>query len=199
MIGAVVENIIGGYLHPRASVRRLLKADHGIDAALLMLILAFVLREIMMIVTPGAPVGSDELGLAWYVIGLAGFLLQFAFAVLLVSYLGRMFGGRGTPVQTAVVLAWYELVTSVVFPLLQAGAQAIYDAVPKERVPITEPVIVPLELALAVIAGAGVVVWLFAAYIAELHGFRRTVSVLAAVIALVVPIYMAAVAIIASA
>ena len=53
MIGAVVENIIGGYLHPRASVRRLLDAGHGLDAALTMVALAFLVGEIFVVITPG--------------------------------------------------------------------------------------------------------------------------------------------------
>jgi len=55
MIGAVVENIIGGYLHPRASVRRILAAGHGLDVALLMVVLAYLVREIFFIVTAGGP------------------------------------------------------------------------------------------------------------------------------------------------
>ena len=117
-IGAVVENIIGGYLHPRASVRRLLTAGHGLDVALLMVLLAFLVREIFFIVTPGARSETVSLSLGRYVLHLVDALLSFAVFSVAICYVGRLFGGQGSLRQTGLVLAWYLPVTIAVVPLV---------------------------------------------------------------------------------
>jgi len=115
MIGAVVENIIGGYLHPRASARRMLDAGHGIEVALQMLVLAFVVREIFMVITPGARPEGVAVSLVGYLVSFFDALMSFAVITTLACYVGRIFGGVGTMRDSAVVLGWYTLVTSLWF------------------------------------------------------------------------------------
>ena len=198
MIGAVVENIIGGYLHPRASVRRLLNAGHGLDVALTMLALAFLVREIMLTVTPGAlpEPSAQSLGpsLGRYGYDLFNVVLSFAVVATLICYIGRAFGGRGSLIQSALVLAWYEIVTSVIFPIMRVSLQRMVEAVQAAGPDLTEPVAMPAGPAMILLIGGGISLWLFAAYVAELHGFKRTLRTLAVIFGLSIPFSMIATA-----
>ncbi len=192
MIGAVVENIIGGYLHPRASVRRLLDAGHGLDVALTMVVLAFLVREIFFIVTPGARHEMAGLSLGRYFLSLVDALISFAVFSTAICYVGRVFGGKGTFRQTGLVLAWYLLVTSAIVPLVLPAVLRIVEWAEAAAVAPTAPVDPPAGAALIVLVGSGVLMWLFASYVAELHRFARTWSVLAAIIGLSIPFSMIA-------
>ncbi|MGR3715202.1 MAG: YIP1 family protein [Thermohalobaculum sp.] len=192
MIGAVVENIIGGYLHPRASVRRLLDAGHGLDVALTMVVLAFLVREIFFIVTPGARHEMAGLSLGQYFLSLVDALITFAVFSVAICYVGRVFGGKGTFRQTGLVLAWYLLVTSAIVPLVLPAVLRIVEAAEAAGAAPAAPVALPAGAALIVLVGSGVLMWLFASYVAELHRFARTWSVLAAIIGLSIPFSMIA-------
>jgi hypothetical protein len=192
MIGAVVENIIGGYLHPRASVRRMLAAGHGLDVALTMVVLAFLVREIFFIVTPGARPETESLSLGRYVLHLVDALLSFAVFSTAMCYVGRIFGGKGTFRQTGLVLGWYLLVTSAVVPLVLPAVLRIVEAAEAAAVASTAPVALPAGAAMIVLVSSGVLMWLFASYVAELHRFARTWRVLAVIVGLSIPFSMVA-------
>ncbi len=196
MIAALAENIIGGYLHPRTSVRRLLAAGHGLDAALSMVMLAFLMREISFIVTPGAApsTGIETAGLALgrYFLHLVDALLSFAVFSMAICYVGRVFGGKGTFRQTGLVLAWYLLVTSLTIPLLLPPVRRIAEAARAAAEAPAEAVALPGGAALIVMVSSGVLLWLFASYVAELHSFNRTWGVLAVILGLAVPFSMIA-------
>ncbi len=194
MIGAVVENVIGGYLHPRASVRRLLAAGHGLDVALTMVVLAFLVREIFFLVTPGARHETAGLSLGRYFLHLVDALLSFAVFSVAICYVGRVFGGKGTLRQTGLVLAWYLLVTSAIVPLVLPAVLRIVEWAEAAAVVHTAPIDPPAGAALIVLVGSGVLMWLFASYVAELHRFARTWSVLAAIIGLSIPFSLIATA-----
>ncbi len=193
MIGAVVENIIGGYLHPRASVRRMLAAGHGLDVALMMVVLAFLVREIFFIVTPGALHETAGLSLGRYFLSLVDALISFAVFSTAICYVGRVFGGKGTFRQTGLVLAWYLLVTSAIVPLVLPAVLRIVEAAEAAAAAApAEPVVLPAGAALIVLVSSGILMWLFASYVAELHRFARTWSVLAVIIGLSIPFSMIA-------
>ena len=192
MIGAVVKNIIGGYLHPRASVRRLLNAGHGLDVALMMVVLAFLVREIFFIVTPDARPETMGLSLGRYVLNLVDALLSFAVFSLAICYVGRLFGGKGSLRQTGLVLAWYLLVTSAVVPLVLPAVLRIVEVAEAAAAAPTVPVVLPAGAVIIVLVSSGVLLWLLASYVAELHRFARTWSVLAAIIGLSIPFSMIA-------
>ena len=192
MIGAVIENIIGGYLHPRASVRRLLAGGHGLDVALTMVVLAFLVREIFFIVTPGARPETTGLSLGRYVLHLIDALVSFAVFSIAICYVGRVFGGKGTLRQTGLVLAWYLLVTSAIVPLVLPAVLRIVEAAEVAAAAPTAPVSLPAGSALVVLVSSGILMWLFASYVAELHRFARTWSVLAAIVGLSIPFSMVA-------
>lgn len=185
MIGAVVENIIGGYLHPRASVRRLLDAGHGVDVALLMVVLAYLVVTIFAILVPGgrSPAGGVQISL--YFFGLLANLVTFCLVTALVLKIGRLFGGKGTWSETGLAMAWFILVTSMIEPMtlparihltgLMAGAAG--DG------PV-EAIALPAGYLVMFMAASAVMLWLFACYVAELHRFARTWKVLAVVVGL---------------
>lgn len=172
MIGAVLENIIGGYLHPRASARRLLAGGHGIDAAVAMVVLAWVVREMFFILVPGGRQGDAGFSLAYYLVGLIDSLITFGLFTLMVCYVGRMFGGEASFRQAAIVVAWYLLVTSVIVPLALPAVLSIVEAAQAGAE-------VPAGAGLVVLASSALMLWLLASYVAELHRFQRTVNVLA--------------------
>jgi hypothetical protein len=192
MIGAVVENIIGGYVHPRASVRRLLSAGHGLDVALMMVVLAFLVREIFFVVTPDARPETVSLSLGRYFLDLVDALLSFAVFSVAICYVGRLFGGKGSLRQSGLVMAWYLLVTSAVVPLVLPSVLRIVVAAEAAAAAPTAPAALPAGAALIVLVSSGVLMWLFASYVAELHRFARTWSVLAAIIGLSIPFSMVA-------
>ncbi len=192
MIGAVVENIIGGYLHPRASVRRMIAAGHGLDVALMMVVLAFLVREIFFIVTPGARPETESLSLGRYALHLVDALLSFAVFSVAICYVGRLFGGKGTLRQTGLALAWYLLVTSAIVPLVLPAVLRIVEVAEAAAAAPTAEVVLPAGAAMIVLVSSGVLMWLFASYVAELHRFARTWSVLAAIIGLSIPFSMIA-------
>lgn len=171
MLGAVVENLIGGFLHPRASVRRLLAGGHGLDAAIAMVILAFLVREIFFILVPGVRPGDASFSVVHYALGLVDSLLTFGLFSLMVCYIGRMFGGKATFQETGLAVGWYLLVTSVIMPVVLPAVMSIVEAARAGEE-------VPGGAAMVVFAASGVMLWLLASYVAELHRFERTWPVL---------------------
>lgn len=192
MIGALMENLIGGFLHPRASARRLLGGGHGYDAALLMVLLAFLVREIFFVITPGARLGTESVSLGRYALQLINALITFALFSAAICYVGRMFGGKGGFRQTALVLSWYLLITSAIVPLMLPAMLEIFEVARAAAQAPAQPAPLPGWAVTIVLAGSGVLFWLLASYIAELHGFASTLRVLVAVICLSLPLYMVA-------
>ena len=184
MIGAVVENIIGGYLHPRASVRRMLAAGHGLDGIALMVTLAFLLRMIFLIVVPGAGPERTGIQIGWYLAELATFLIIFALLSLVVYSVGRFFGGKGTARETGIALAWYLLVTSVIDLLFLTAMVPVVDAGEAMAASPAHPIDVPGWALVVFVASIGIATWLFASFVAELHRFARTWNVLMAIVGL---------------
>lgn len=175
MLGAVVENLIGGFLHPRASVRRLLAGGHGLDAAIAMVILAFLVREIFFILVPGVRPGDASFSVVHYALGLVDSLLTFGLFSLMVCYIGRMFGGKATFQETGLAVGWYLLVTSVIMPVVLPAVMSIVEAARAGEE-------VPGGAAMVVFAASGVMLWLLASYVAEVHRFERTWPVLLAIL-----------------
>lgn len=172
MIGAILENIIGGYLHPRASVRRLLKGGHGIDAALSMVLLAWIVREMFLILVPGGRPAGDTFWAFYYLRGLIDSLITFGLFSLAICYVGRLFGGKANFQETALVIAWYLLVTSIIVPLVLPAVLSIVESARAGDEPSG-------GAGLVVVASSAAMLWLLASYIAELHRFERTWTVLA--------------------
>jgi len=191
MIGPVVENLIGAFLSPRASMRRLLAGGHGMDAALLLVLLAFLVRQIFMVITPGVQIDDRTASLGEYLVGVAGFYLMFGLLVILAFQVGRMFGGVGSFKNAALAIAWYLLVGSLLTPLLApAWVEMLKVAEVIAENPGQPPPDLPRGALLTAVLVSCVSFWLLASYVAELHRFTHTWNVLFVVLGLTVPMSM---------
>lgn len=186
MMGAVIENLIGGYMHPRASVRRILNGGYGMQEILLLVLLAFVVRQIMVILIPIEVAGTIPSGFGAYIGRLVGAFVSFGIITALICYLGRVFGGTGDFRQSALVVAWYDVVTSVTSPFVELAARQNLEAMQSLAKNPEVPVTLSDSAAMITLIGGGLLLWLYAAFIAELHGFKRTVSVLAVLFAITI-------------
>jgi len=134
------------------------------------------------------------LSLSQYLLHLVDALLSFGVFSVAICYLGRLFGGKGTLRQSGLVMAWYLLVTSAVVPLVLPAVLRIVEVAEAAAAAPEAPVVLPAGSALIVLVSSGVLMWLFASYVAELHRFARTWSVMAAIIGLSIPFSMIATA-----
>lgn len=171
MLRDLLQRLVDSYVEPRAAVRDVLDRVRGYEDVAVIFGLSFcigwLVAGVPMVFGP-AGMGSFELMihvLANLLVGAAGFL----FFVFLVLAVGRMFGGKGTPLRVSAALAWHSLVTSFFTPF---GA-------PEP----TEAGGLDVSLTLAVMA---VSCWPLGHFIAEAHEFRSTRRVLVATYAVVV-------------
>jgi hypothetical protein len=188
MIGPLVENVIGAFLSPRRSVRRLIDGGHGMDAALLMVLLGYLAREIFILITPGTRLEGAGIPPGRYIVGLVEAYITFGFMTTVVHHVGRMFGGKGTFRGAALAIAWYLLVISIFTPVVVPAFIEFAEAAKAAAGAPEGPVAVPGGAMLVLTVSSCLMLWLLAAYIAELHRFARTWNVLFVVIGLSIPI-----------
>ena len=184
MIGAVVQNVIGGFLQPRASVRRILDGGHGFDVVILMVLLAILTREIFILIFIGGRSDAFGLTLALHVQALVTGMISFLFMSALVFGIGRVFGGTGSWREANLAMAWYLLVISVVVPLVLPAVIHVTEVVDAAGDDPVASVDIPAKLMVMFTVASGVILWLFACYIAELHRFASAWSVLAVMLGL---------------
>jgi len=182
MIVAVVQNVIAGFLQPRASVRRILDGGHGFDVALLMVVLAYLLREIFVLLILGARPDGAGLMLGEHLQGLIQRLLSFVLLSAAVYGVGRALGGIGNWRETNLAMAWYLLVTSVIVPLALPAMIHLAAVVDAAGDGPMAPVEIPAQPLVMFMVASGVMLWLFACYVAELHRFARTWNVVAVIL-----------------
>ena len=184
MIGAVVQNVLGGVFRPRASVRRIIDGGHGFDVALLMVLLALLVREIFVLIVLGSRSEGNGLQLGAHLQALIEGMISFVILSAVVYGVGRMFGGTGSWRQTNVAMAWYLLVTSVFVPIALPALIHVAEAVAAAGDGPVGPVDVPGGLLAMFAVASGIMLWLFASHIAELHRFARTWNVVAVMLGL---------------
>lgn len=188
MIGAVIENLIAGFVRPRRSVRRLLNGRYGMTDAMLLVILSYLIGAILSVLFPeGSPVPARSL----FGTHLLGLLLQFIsfFIISSLVYLGgRMFGGQGSRRDAYLTIAWYSLVTSLIAPLTLPARAHLVEAMEAARGQSEAIVEFPPGALALFMAASGIMLWLFSCYVAELHRFRRTWNVLAVILGLSVAV-----------
>jgi hypothetical protein len=192
MIGPVVENLIGAFLSPRRSVRRLIDGGFGVDAALLLVLLGFAVRQIFVLITPGVLPEGTSITLSEYFMELMQSYVTFGFMTIVVYQVGRFFGGKGTLIGAALTMGWYLLVVSVFTPVVLPAFVEFLEAAKAAAASPDTPPEIPGAALLALIASSCFMLWLLAAYIAEMHRFTRTWNVLFVVIGLSIPFSMLA-------
>jgi hypothetical protein len=158
---------------PRRAAARVLAQSGGYTLAFLAVALMAVLSALASVMLSWIvpPTGNAELDhLMAQPLRLAGLqalgMILFGMAI---TFIGRVFGGIGRLDQTLVMLAWIDFLMLV----LQLGLILLLLAF-------------PVFGGLAFIAGIGLIGWVLASFIAELHGFSSTASTLAALVGLVV-------------
>ena len=90
MIGAVAQNVLGGILRPRASVRRIIDGRHGFHVALLMVLLAFLVREILVLLVLGPRSEDSGLQLGVHLQAVIEGMISFLILSALVYGVGRV-------------------------------------------------------------------------------------------------------------
>lgn len=93
-------------------------------------------------------------------------LVALMLAALVTERVGALFGGRGTLKRAAAAVLWVSFV-SAAFPVLAVLATMVS----------------PVLAGLLALAAAGWMLWAFASFVAELHGFQRLAPVMFGVVA----------------
>lgn len=162
------------FLKPRAAARRVLGAGAppGVVAqgALAVTGAGIVLGYVALRVTGG--VAADPVSAALLARPFVGFVAQLAalvFVAWLTAAIGRRFGGRGDLLGAATAIVWLNGAT-VVIQLLQIVAMLFAP---------------PLAGALAIVTLVWLL-WAFACFVAELHGFASPAIVLGVVVLVVI-------------
>ncbi len=173
MIGTFISNVFGAYSDPRGSARRMLSLSPSMGDCALMVLLAFAIQSlfgVLLGLAGGIDLADEGIGIGRRVSELALQFLLFGVLTLGAFLIGRRFGGRATPQQLAQVIAWHYLVTAFLAPVNLIGAQSMAGG----GVGLLF-LLVPLSLGLSI--------WIFSAFVAEAHGFRRLGPVVLASVA----------------
>ena len=81
-------------------------------------------------------------------------------------------------------MAWYLLVTSIFVPLALPALIHVAEAVAAAGDGPVERIDIPGNLLAMFAVASGIMLWLFACYVAELHRFARTWNVVAVILGL---------------
>ncbi len=173
MIRDLVSGVVEGYIAPRRSVRRLLDGGYGIEAALLMLALAYLVQAILMIMFI-----SSGIGIAGHLLAIVEQVVMFFVLAALIFGLGRLAGGKGTMEGSQLVVAWHSLVVSIISPLAIGVSSFAF------RAQVGNGEGLPAGLGFLAFVYVAISFWLMANFVAELHGFRSTWGVLGALVGL---------------
>lgn len=165
------ELIADSFRRPRAVARRLIELDPpGSElwiAGLMVACLETVVLQLTFRLMPAelaASFGGSEM--VSPLISVAEQALVLALAAVLVARVGALFGGTGTLKGAAIVVLWGSFV-SAPLPLVTVAAIRVSEVLS----------------GVIALAAAGWVIWAFASFIAELHGFRRTLPVMFGIVA----------------
>jgi Yip1 domain len=171
--GELVSAVAEGYVAPRRSMRRLLDGGHGIEAALVMLALAYLVQAILTVLFI-----SSGIGVGGHLLAIIQQVVMFFLLAALVYGIGRLAGGTGTMEGAQVVVGWHSLVVSVISPLAIGVSSVAFRSGTEEGAGM------PAGLGILAFVYVAISFWLMANFIAELHGFRSTWSVLGAIVGL---------------
>lgn len=171
----LARDMVEGLFAPRRSARRVLGAGWGLDVAVLLAVLAYVVQAIVAILMPGARTGLEGEGLpvAFHLINLLVQLAVVGVVGLAVWGLGRAFGGEGSREGALLLVAWHAFVTTLLAPLFLLGQSAARE---------DAEAMSPFALVLFAVAVAQYL-WVLAAYATELHGFRNPWGVVGVMVA----------------
>ncbi|MEM8793126.1 MAG: YIP1 family protein [Pseudomonadota bacterium] len=183
MYAAVTQNLIGGLLRPRESARRMLDLGYGIREVGLLVVLGYVIGAIFNILLPPAGAGGTA-GLL-HIFG----LLNWSIMVLLIAWLAwfppRLFGGKGTWEEALRATAWLSVLMNLIWPLLLFAVRilpegALLQALESGDITALARLVPDLSpgdrsmFHMLTYTYSFASFWLFASFIAEIHGFQKT-------------------------
>lgn len=170
--------MVEGLFAPRRAARTVLAMNLGVEHAVQIALLAYVVQSIIAIAMPGVRADAltgEGLPVAYHALNLIAQVLIVGLVGLAIWSVGRLFGGTGTRDQAIVLVAWHALVTTLLTPLFLIGASAAApDAAPGAGTLLIFAVAVAQYM------------WVLACYTMELHGFRNPWGVLGAMVAVTV-------------
>lgn len=171
MKAGFAQALVQGFTAPRLSARRILDSGGGVQLALMMVALSYLVQAIFSILLmPGG------FGIGGHLLAIIQQVIIFFLLSGLVYGIGRMAGGTGSLLGSQLVVAWHALVTSVISPLAIGISAATFRAQASGEIPSAVLLLGVVYVAISF--------WLMANYVAELHGFRSAASVLGAIIGL---------------
>ena len=182
MIGDFFKAIMDGFLDSRRSVRRVMDGGWGMDAALAMLALSYLVSAAAQVLFAGPELIGEASTISRHIGGVLQTVIGFFLLCWLVHWLGRASGGVGDFRETTLAIAWHALVTSFLSPVMVLSVSAVLSAEARSTGP--EPEISGYAL-LGLLATSGLWLWLLANYVSELHGFRNVLGVLAVLIGMI--------------
>ena len=175
MLQELVKSVIDSFVAPRAAARRVIDNVQDFQGVAVIFGLSFTLSAIVLLLKTffvgGAAIDSVGGAFPFVLSNLVFSVVMFAVSCAAVYWIGRMFGGEGSPLNVAAVVAWHSLIIVVFLPFLSAQ-----DFASDDGVSIFAIFIVFFTL------------WIFANFVAEAHRFRSAFKVAAAL--MVVPIIM---------
>ena len=164
------ELIAESFRRPRAAARRLLALDPPNNeiwaAAVMVACLETVVLQLAFRMIPAelaTVFGAEPMP---PLVSLVEQLVVLAVAALVAARIGALFGGKGTLKGAALVVLWISFL-SALFPLAAVVLMALS----------------PLFAGILALASVFWVLWAFASFVAELHGFRRLLPVMFGVVA----------------
>ena len=172
MIGSLPRAIAEAYAAPRRSARRVLDSGNGIEAALVMLALAYLVQAILTVLFV-----SSGIGIAGHFLAIIQQVFVFFVLSGLIYGIGRMAQGTGTMEGAQLIVGWHALVTSVVSPLAIGVSAAAFQPENADA-----EAGMPAGLGLLAFLYVAISFWLMANFVAELHSFRSAWAVLGSIV-----------------
>jgi len=173
VISDLVARIVEGLTTPRVSLRSFLeRGPHGISVVGALILMSYLVQALSAVLIPGVETTREGGAFPWHVAGLTLQVILFAISAAAVFGLRQPFGRVAQVWDVVLAMAWYGFLTSFLAPLAQLGAAAAVEG--RGGAGAT----------LLFLASAAIGLWVLAGFVAEVHGFRSTGSVLGVMVGL---------------
>lgn len=179
-MNAILAQVAEGITAPALSARRRIEAGDGFGVILTMVLLAYLVIMIFNGLMTDTFQTREQDALSFHVRSFLLKCVEFFVIATAVFTVGRMFGGVGTRGESFAVVGWHTLVTAFLSPLFLLGQEAITLPGP-DADPNDVPEADGLKLVL-ILLFVCLWLWLLAKYVAELHGFKSTWTVVVGVV-----------------
>ncbi len=173
MLQELLKSVIDSFVAPRAAARRIMDNVTDFQGVAVIFGLSFTLSAIVLLVkaTFGAEAAADIERAGGALSAVSSMLIYsavaFAFVCGVVFGVGRLFGGVGTLLNVAAVIAWHSLITVVFSPFMSVSSLT------SESGAALIPIFIMFFVA-----------WLLINFTAEVHQFKSVWKVAAVMVGL---------------